>query len=85
MEIRPKIDWNKGRALQYLLDTPGFGSSTAVLPIYIGDDKTDEDAFEVHIYIERPCGNSRSSGYPYWPTGLPCPTRPYRLNTLFKQ
>lgn len=52
MEIRPKIDWNKGRALQYLLDTPGFCSSTDVLPIYIGDDKTDEDAFEVHIYIE---------------------------------
>lgn len=52
MEIRPKIDWNKGRALQYLLDTPGFGSSTDVLPIYIGDDKTDEDAFEVHTYIE---------------------------------
>ncbi|XP_050134566.1 probable trehalose-phosphate phosphatase 2 isoform X2 [Malus sylvestris] len=53
MEIRPKIDWNKGRALQYLLDTPGFGSSTDVLPIYIGDDKTDEDAFEAIRRIGR--------------------------------
>ncbi|KAB2610198.1 trehalose-phosphate phosphatase 2 [Pyrus ussuriensis x Pyrus communis] len=53
MEIRPKIDWNKGRALQYLLDTPGFCSSTDVLPIYVGDDKTDEDAFEAIRRIGR--------------------------------
>ncbi|KAL5572090.1 hypothetical protein UlMin_021687 [Ulmus minor] len=47
MEIRPKIDWDKGQALQYLLDTLGFSSSKDVLPIYIGDDRTDEDAFKV--------------------------------------
>ncbi|PON76567.1 Trehalose-phosphatase [Trema orientale] len=47
MEIRPRIDWDKGRALQYLLDTLGFGTSNNVLPMYIGDDKTDEDAFKV--------------------------------------
>ena len=47
MEIRPSIKWNKGHALQYLLDTLGFASSSNILPIYIGDDRTDEDAFKV--------------------------------------
>ena len=47
MEIRPSIKWNKGHALEYLLDTLGFASSSNILPIYIGDDRTDEDAFKV--------------------------------------
>lgn len=42
LEIRPAIAWNKGAAVQWLLDR--FG---ARLPIYIGDDRTDEDAFVV--------------------------------------
>ncbi|KAI5657711.1 hypothetical protein M9H77_26504 [Catharanthus roseus] len=47
-EIRPSIKWNKGNALVYLLDTLGFAAnSNNVVPIYIGDDKTDEDAFKV--------------------------------------
>lgn len=51
MEIRPSIKWNKGDAVEYLLDTLGFAKSSDVLPLYIGDDRTDEDAFKVHIYI----------------------------------
>lgn len=47
LELRPSIEWNKGNAVLYLLDTLGFSGSTNVLPIYIGDDKTDEDAFKV--------------------------------------
>ncbi|XP_009630861.1 probable trehalose-phosphate phosphatase 6 [Nicotiana tomentosiformis] len=46
-EIRPNIGWNKGHALEYFLENLGFGSSDDVLPIYIGDDRTDEDAFNV--------------------------------------
>lgn len=48
-EIRPTIKWNKGNALEYLLDTLGFADSSDVLPIYIGDDRTDEDAFKVFL------------------------------------
>ncbi len=44
-ELRPKIDWHKGKALDYLLRRLGLDDGS-VLPIYIGDDVTDEDAFE---------------------------------------
>lgn len=47
LEIRPSIKWNKGHALEYLLDTLGFAKANDVLPMYIGDDRTDEDAFKI--------------------------------------
>ncbi|XP_022736996.1 probable trehalose-phosphate phosphatase D [Durio zibethinus] len=48
LEVRPSIEWNKGDALNYLLDTLGFSNAKDVLPLYIGDDRTDEDAFKVY-------------------------------------
>ena len=45
-ELRPDIDWDKGRALQWLLEALGM-SGDDVVPVYIGDDLTDEDAFAV--------------------------------------
>ncbi|QCD81263.1 probable trehalose-phosphate phosphatase F [Vigna unguiculata] len=47
LEVRPVVDWNKGKAVEFLLESLGFNDSEDVLPIYIGDDKTDEDAFKV--------------------------------------
>ncbi len=44
-ELRPDTDWDKGRALRHLLNTMHVDESRAV-PLYIGDDTTDEDAFE---------------------------------------
>jgi alpha,alpha-trehalase len=41
-ELRPAIDWDKGKALRWLQEASGL---QAALPIYIGDDTTDEDAF----------------------------------------
>ncbi|KAI3907209.1 hypothetical protein MKW92_040961 [Papaver armeniacum] len=47
LEIRPTIKWDKGKALEFLLESLGFGNTNDVLPLYIGDDRTDEDAFKV--------------------------------------
>jgi trehalose 6-phosphate phosphatase len=60
-EVRPKVAWNKGKALLFLLEALGLlasptsssptanGASTSstsdVFSIYLGDDVSDEDAF----------------------------------------
>jgi trehalose-phosphatase len=41
-ELQPNIDWNKGKAVLWLLQALELDG---VFPIYIGDDLTDEDAF----------------------------------------
>jgi trehalose 6-phosphate phosphatase len=43
-ELLPDMEWNKGKAMLWLLETLGLQGHNA-LPIYIGDDRTDEDAF----------------------------------------
>ncbi|URD91568.1 hypothetical protein MUK42_00330 [Musa troglodytarum] len=74
LEIRPSIKWDKGKALEFLLEylgeleqdlihilssptfnprsvilpsRTGLADSGNVFPVYIGDDRTDEDAFKV--------------------------------------
>ncbi|XP_054796524.1 probable trehalose-phosphate phosphatase C isoform X1 [Prosopis cineraria] len=67
LEIRPSIEWNKGHALEYFLDTLGLSSSSNILPVYIGDDRTDEDAFKVI--------QERGQGYPIIVSSIPKDTR----------
>lgn len=43
-DLQPNIDWDKGKAVDWLLDKLGLSGSD-VVPMYIGDDVTDEDAF----------------------------------------
>ena len=43
-ELRPDIDWHKGKAVLWLLDALSLNTND-VVPVYIGDDVTDEDAF----------------------------------------
>jgi trehalose-phosphatase len=47
LEVRPGVEWDKGKAVLWLLSRqestfPG----KSILPLYIGDDVTDEAAFE---------------------------------------
>jgi trehalose 6-phosphate phosphatase len=65
-ELQPKIDWNKGRAVDYLLRTLGLAGPDHV-PIYLGDDVTDEDAFRalrgrgVAVYVGDAAGLDRDT------------------------
>jgi trehalose-phosphatase len=43
-ELRPDIEWHKGRAIRWLIDAAGLDPLTT-LPVFIGDDVTDEDGF----------------------------------------
>lgn len=62
-ELRPALDWDKGAALAHLLRLlPG-----ETVPLYIGDDETDEDGF---LAVRRESGIGilvgSASGYETW-------------------
>ncbi len=45
LEIKPDIDWHKGKAVLWILEKLGLNDTGKYVPIYIGDDTTDEDAY----------------------------------------
>jgi len=48
LEVRPPIDWDKGKALETISKKIAERyNREQLLTIYLGDDKTDEDAFRV--------------------------------------
>jgi len=44
LELQPKMEWHKGKAILWLLETLKLNNEQT-LPVYLGDDITDEDAF----------------------------------------
>jgi len=46
IELKPDFDWHKGKALDWILDKLEL-KSEKYIPLFIGDDVTDEDALEV--------------------------------------
>jgi trehalose-phosphatase len=48
MEVRPNVPWDKGRIAKWLIEKHPFKArGLQSVPIYIGDDVTDEDAFHI--------------------------------------
>ncbi len=43
LEVRPRVEWDKGRAVEFLLGS--FAPPAGSPALYLGDDTTDEDAF----------------------------------------
>ncbi|MBN1860636.1 MAG: trehalose-phosphatase [Candidatus Thermoplasmatota archaeon] len=67
LEVRPK-GWNKGKAIELFLAKQQ--NKKNILPLYIGDDITDEDAFQmlgkrgISIYVKNE--STRKTAAQYW-------------------
>jgi len=71
MEIRPAVNWHKGKAVVWLANHLALGDEKPPT-IYLGDDNTDEDAFrELPDGITIAIGNKRMTAAKY---SLPNPS-----------
>jgi trehalose 6-phosphate phosphatase len=94
LEVRPAIKWDKGGALRWIVDHMCLSqSASGMFPVYIGDDETDEDAFQAlgtaGLGILVGCDRLSSAAHYYVESveqtmqflamlsGLTWPTRPY--------
>ena len=48
VELRPNLDWDKGKTLEWIARE--VDGDETLLPIFIGDDLTDEDAFDAVLH-----------------------------------
>ena len=68
-ELQPDVEWHKGRAVRWLLEDALDLACSAVMPVYIGDDVTDEDAFEeirndgIGIWVSDVAANDSAARY----------------------
>ena len=83
IELRPEVNWHKGRAVEWLLknmcEQMGLPSGATernkrVVPIYIGDDTSDEDAFNelrnrgvgIPIVVREEAPKARETAAEFW-------------------
>lgn len=69
LEVIPPLEWDKGKAVLWLLARQKFYKDrTDIVPIYIGDDSTDEDAFRSleHIGVTIVVGKAKQSCAQYY-------------------
>jgi trehalose-phosphatase len=45
LELLPAVEWHKGKAVDWIRSVVDLGPTSGVGIIYLGDDRTDEDAF----------------------------------------
>lgn len=75
LEVRPAVDWHKGRAVRWLWEKLAAADPNPVA-IYLGDDATDEDAFAaVPDGVTVMVGPSRQTAARYRLDGPPDVTR----------
>ncbi|MFH1552544.1 MAG: trehalose-phosphatase, partial [Candidatus Omnitrophota bacterium] len=66
-EVRPPVKWDKGRTALFLIEKKRK-TTKKILPVYLGDDRTDEDAFKaigkggICVFVGRP-GRSAAPYY----------------------
>jgi len=71
VEIRPPVEWDKGRAVLLLLSRQKAklaGKKRKIIPIYAGDDATDEDAFRAlrSVGVTISVGNKEGTSAEYF-------------------
>lgn len=70
-EVRPPVEWDKGKAIELLVDRAGDRHSKGgLIPMFLGDDVTDEDGFRavdklggISVYVGDEPDNSRAAYY----------------------
>ncbi len=66
LELQPDLEWDKGKAVRWLLENAVDLQGRKAIPVYIGDDVTDEDAFRevaddgIGIIVEEGRGERKS-------------------------
>ncbi len=45
LELLPAVDWHKGKAVEWIRSVVDLGPTAGTGVVYLGDDRTDEDAF----------------------------------------
>lgn len=70
IEVRPPVRWHKGKSIAWLLSRLPHDGGTKPLVVFLGDDRTDEDAFRaanrlrgLSVFVGRP---ARQSAARYW-------------------